>query len=77
MYLEDAISKQIYAKVLIFVSLNLKAIFLLNAKVSQLLLKCYFLLFEPNILLHYIVINNSYDLPCKQHKNQTSTTYDC
>ena len=35
----------------------------LNAKVSQLLLKCYFLLFEPNILLHDIVINKSNDLP--------------
>ena len=34
----------------------------LNAKVSQLLLKCYLLLFEPNILLHDIVINKSNDL---------------
>ena len=49
----------------------------LNAKVSQLLLKCYFLLFEPNILLHDIVINMSNDLPSKQHENQTSETYDC
>ena len=49
----------------------------LNAKVSQPLLKCYFLLFEPNILLHYIVINKSNDLPSKQHENQTSETYDC
>ena len=31
----------------------------LNAKVSQLLLKCYFLLFDPNILLRDIVINKS------------------
>ena len=35
----------------------------LNAKVSQLLLKCYFLQVEPNILLHGIVINKSNDLP--------------
>ena len=49
----------------------------LNAKVSQLLLKCYVLLFEPNILLHYIVINNFNDLPFKQHEHQTSETYDC
>ena len=35
----------------------------LNAKVSQLFLKCVFLLFEPNILLHDIVINNFNDLP--------------
>ena len=49
----------------------------LNAKVSQLLLKCYFLLFEPNILLHDIVINKSNDLPSKQHENQTSETSDC
>ena len=51
--------------------------FYLNAKVSQLLLKCYFLLFEPTILLHDIVINKSNDLPSKQHENQTSKTYDC
>ena len=49
----------------------------LNAKVSQLLLKCYFLLFEPNILLHDIVINKSNDLSSKQHENQTSETKDC
>ena len=49
----------------------------LNAKVSQLLLKCYFLLFEPNILLHDIVINKTNYLPSKQHGNQTSETYDC
>ena len=49
----------------------------LNAKVSQLLLKCYFLLFGPNILLHDIVINKTNDLPSKQHKNQTSETYEC
>ena len=49
----------------------------LNAKVSQLLLKCYFLLFEPNILLYDIVINKSNDLPSKQHENQTSETSDC
>ena len=49
----------------------------LNAKVSQLLLKCYFLLFEPNILIHDIVINKSNDLPSKQHENQTSETYGC
>ena len=40
----------------------------LNAKVSQLLLKCYFLLFEPNILLHCILINKSNDLPSKNMK---------
>ena len=49
----------------------------LNAKVSQLLLKFYFLLFELNILLHDIVINESNDLPFKQHENQISETYDC
>ena len=49
----------------------------LNAKLSQLLLKCYFLPYEPNILLHDIVINKSNDLPFKQHENQTSETYDC
>ena len=49
----------------------------LNAKVSQLLLKCYFLLFEPNILLHHIVINKSIDLSSKQNENQTSEIYDC
>ena len=49
----------------------------LNAKVSQLLLKCHFLLFEPYILLHDIVINKSNDLPFKQHENQISETYDC
>ena len=47
----------------------------LNAKVSQLLLKCYFLLFKN--LIHEIVINKSIDLPSKQHENQTSETYDC
>ena len=49
----------------------------LNAKVSQLLLKCYFLLFDPNILLCDIVINKSNDLPSKQYETQTSETYDC
>ena len=49
----------------------------LNAKVSQLLLKCYFLPFERNILLYDIVINKSNDLPFKQHENQTSETHDC
>ena len=49
----------------------------LNAKVSQLLLKCYFLLLELKILLHDIMINKSNDLPSKQHENQTSETYDC
>ena len=49
----------------------------LNAKVSQLLLKCYFLLFDSNISLHDIVINKSNDLPSIQHENQTSETYDC
>ena len=49
----------------------------LNAKVSQLLLKCYFLLLEPNILLYDIVINKSNDLRFKQHENQTSETFDC
>ena len=48
----------------------------LNAKVSQLLLKCYFL-FEPKILLHDIMINKSNYLPSKEHENQTSETYDC
>ena len=49
----------------------------LNAKVSQLLLKCYFLLLELKNLLHDIMINKSNDLPSKQHENQTSETYDC
>ena len=49
----------------------------LNAKVSQLLLECYFLLFEPKIFLHDIVINKSNDLPSKQHESQTSETHDC
>ena len=49
----------------------------LNAKVSQLFLKCYFLLFEPKILLTDIMINKSNDLPSKQHENQTIETYDC
>ena len=49
----------------------------LNAKVSQLLLKCYFLPFEQNNLLYDIVINKSNDLPFKQHENQTSETYNC
>ena len=49
----------------------------LNAKVSQLLLKCYFLLFDQNILLRDIAINKSNDLPSLQHENQTSETYDC
>ena len=49
----------------------------LNAKVSQLLLKCYFLLFKPNILLHDIVINKSNVLPYKQHENHASETYGC
>ena len=49
----------------------------LNAKVSQLLLKCCFLLFQPNTLLNDIVINKSNDLPSIQHENQTSETYNC
>ena len=60
----------------IYVPIILVVIYL-NAKVSQLLLKCYFLLFEPNILLCDIVINKSNDLQFKQHENQTSETYDC
>ena len=49
----------------------------LNAKVSQLLLKCYFLLFETKTLFHDIVIDKSNYLPSKQYENQTSETYDC
>ena len=49
----------------------------LNAKVLQLLLKCYFPLFDPNILLYDIVINKSNYLRLKQHENQNSETYDC
>ena len=49
----------------------------LNAKVSQLFLKCHFLLFEPNILPYDIVITKSNDLPSKQHENQTSETHNC
>ena len=36
-----------------------------------------FPLFEPNVLLHDVVIKKSNDLPSKQHENQTSETYDC
>ena len=57
-------------------NVGLKVLYL-NAKVSQLLLKCYFLLFEPKSLLHDIVVNKSNDLPSKQHENQTSETYHC
>ena len=53
------------------------SIIYLNAKVSQLLLKCYFLLFETKILFHDIVIDKSNYSPSKQHENQTSETYDC
>ena len=49
----------------------------LNAKVSQLLIKCYFHRFEINIWFHNIVINKSNNLPSNQHGNQTSETYDC
>ena len=56
---------------------TVKTILYLNAKVSQLLLKCTFFPFEPNLLLHDIVINKSNYLPSKQHGNQTSETYDC
>ena len=49
----------------------------LNAKVTQLLMKCYFLLFETKILFYDIVINKSNYSPSKQHENQTSETYDC
>ena len=48
----------------------------LNAKVSQLLLKCYFLLFEQNISSCDIVIDKSNDLPSIQHENQASEIYD-
>ena len=73
--------KQIFKKYLVFLAdfLTLKVIFniYLNAKVSQLLQKCFFLLFERNILLYDIVINKSNDLPFKQHENQTNETLDC
>ena len=49
----------------------------LNAKVLQLFLKCYFHLFEPNVLLHDIVINKFNGLSSKQHENKTSEPYDC
>ena len=49
----------------------------LNAKVSQLLLKYYFLLFDQNISLRDIVIDKSNDLPSIQHEHQISKTYDC
>ena len=50
----------------------------LNAKVPQLLLKCYFLLFFwDKKLFHDIVINKPNYSPSKQHENQTSETYDC
>ena len=67
-------------KLIIFIFLLsdiVHVIIYLNAKVSQLLLKCYFLLFEPNILLHGNVTNKSNDSPSKKHENQTSETYDC
>ena len=37
----------------------------------------FFLLYEPNILLHDIVINKSNNLLSKQHENQTRETYAC
>ena len=49
----------------------------LNAKVSLLLLKCYFLLFDPNISLCDIVIDKSNDLSSIQQENQTSEIFDC
>ena len=52
-------------------------IYILKRKSFATLTKCYFLLFEPKILLHDIMINKSNDLPSKQHENQTSETYDC
>ena len=59
------------------IQLNICFNIYLNAKVSQLLLKWYFLLFESNILLHDIGINKFNDLSSKQHENQTSETYEC
>ena len=50
---------------------------ILKRKSFATLTKCYFLLFEPKILLHDIMINKSNDLPSKQHENQTGETYDC
>ena len=58
--------KKIYEKM--FIVTEYAALIYLNAKVSQLLLKCHFLLFEPNILLHDIMINKSNDLPSKHMK---------
>ena len=55
----------------------IKMLIYLNTKVSQLLPNCYFLLFDPSILLCDIVINKSNDLPSKQHENLTSETNDC
>ena len=49
----------------------------LNAKVSQLLLECFFLLFEPSNVLQDILINKSNYWPSKHNENQTSETYDC
>ena len=49
----------------------------LNTKVSQLLLKCYFLLSDPNTSLRDMVIDKSNDLPSIQQENQTSETFDC
>ena len=65
-----------FCSVLCLLCLCARLFIYLNAKVSQLLLKCYFLLFEPNILLHDIVINKSNDLPSKQHEHQIGEIYD-
>ena len=82
------LKKKLFGALMVFLKVNLekkteirrqqsKSKIYLNAKVSQLLLKCYFLLFDPNIFLRDIVINKSNDLPSKQNENQTSETYDC
>ena len=43
----------------------------LNAKVSQHLLKCLFLLFDPKFSLDNNAIDNSSYLLCIQHENQS------
>ena len=50
---------------------------ILKRKSFATLTKMLFPFFEPNFLLHDIVINKANDMPSKQHENQTNETYDC
>ena len=55
----------------------LKLLIYVNAKVSQHLLKCQFLRFDPKISLDDNAIDKSRYLPCIQHKNQNDMAYGC